>query len=183
MADTIRRVKIWDILVRLFHWSFALAITFAWLSHEWRGPGREWHEWLGYAALTLAGLRIVWGFVGTRYARFGDFLHFPMHYFRYLGQILTGHEKRYLGHNPLGGLMVVALLLLAVAAGVTGYVLSHRGMTLFGLGHRDLEHWHGLIGDAFVVLVPLHILGVVWESVRHRENLVGAMISGWKRAE
>lgn len=176
-------VLVWDILIRIFHWSFAILITLAWFSHEWRGSGRLWHEWLGYAALGLAALRIIWGLVGSKYARFTDFVHLPSHYFKYFAALLRGREKRYLGHNPIGGLMVVALLLLALGSGVSGYVLTQRGMSLFGMGHRQLEGLHGLLGNLFLIAVPLHILGVIWESFRHRENLILAMINGRKRTD
>jgi len=183
MASDAERIKVWDLFVRVFHWSFAVAIIFAWLSHEWRGGGRFLHVWFGYGALGLVGLRIVWGVIGTRHARFTDFVQTPVNDVRYLASLATGREKRYLGHNPLGGLMVIALMLATLGLGLTGYYMTQRGAALLGLGRRDLQHLHGLIGDLFVVLVPLHILGVVWESVRHRENLLTAMFTGWKRPD
>lgn len=176
-------VKVWDIFVRVFHWSFALLIVMAWLSHEWRGDARVWHQWLGYGALGLAVARIVWGFVGTKFARFGAFLHWPGQYIAYLKDLLAGRERRYLGYNPLGGLMVLALLLVAIGCSVTGYYLTQRGSVLFGLGHRAQEEAHEVLSTLFLILVPLHILGVIWESVRHKENLVKAMITGWKRRD
>lgn len=177
------QVKVWDPFIRIFHWSFALAILLAWVSHEWRGTGRTWHEWFGYGALGLAVLRIGWGFVGTHFARFTEFLHRPGHYVRYLADSFRGREMRYLGHNPLGGLMVVALLLVAIGCGVTGYYLTDRSSILLGLRHGAQEEVHEVLGNLFVILVPLHILGVIWESVRHKENLTNAMITGRKRAE
>lgn len=176
-------INVWDPLVRVFHWSFALLIIATWMTHELRGSGRTWHEWLGYGALGLAVVRIGWGFVGSKHARFGDFLHWPMHYVRYLGALLRGKERRYVGHNPLGGLMVIVLLGLALALGVSGYYLTQRGASPFGLGHRDQEALHGLLSNLFLIAVPLHILGVIWESVRHKENLARAMITGRKRPE
>ena len=178
-----KTIIVWDPFVRLFHWLFALAILLAWFSHEWRGTGRSWHEWFGYAALGLAGLRIIWGFVGPRFARFSDFLHLPGHSLRYLADTIAGREKRYIGHNPLGGLMVLALLLVALGCGVTGYYLTDRSSVFLGLGHHQQEEVHELLGNLFVLLVPLHILGVVWESVRHKENLARAMVTGRKRTE
>lgn len=174
-------IKVWDMFVRLFHWSFAVVIVLAWFTHEGRNA-RVWHEWLGYTALALVALRIVWGLVGTKYARFSEFVHHPVHYLHYLGDMIQGKERRYLGHNPLGGLMVVALIVTAIVAGVTGFYMTQRGLTLFGIGRRSMEHVHSIAADLFVILVPVHILGVIWESVRHRENLVTAMISGNKRA-
>lgn len=181
MADRIDQTKVWDIFIRLFHWSFALAVVLAWLSHEWRGTGRTWHEWFGYAALGLAALRIIWGFVGSKYARFSQFLHWPVQYFRYLHNVFTGKEARYLGHNPLGGLMIIALIVVVIATGITGYYLTDRTSILFGLGHRAQEEVHEILGNLFVILVPLHILGVIWESLRHKENLTWSMVTGWKK--
>lgn len=183
MSETQKTIKVWDIFVRVFHWTFAVAITLAWVSHEWRGVGRSWHEWLGYTALGLAILRIVWGFVGTKYARFSNFLHWPGHYVRYLGALLRGTEKRYVGHNPLGGLMIVALLITAIGTGVTGYYLTQYSAGPFGGDEEFLEELHELLSNLFLVLVPLHILGVIWESIRHKESLVKAMITGLKKAE
>lgn len=177
-----RQVTVWDPVVRIFHWTFAIAILGAWVSHEWRGSGRQWHEWLGYAALGLAIFRILWGFIGTKYARFSEFLHLPRYYLSYFFDLLKRKERRYLGHNPLGGLMVIALLLVALGTGITGHYLTDRSSVLLGLGHRAQEEVHEVLGNLFMILVPLHILGIIWESVRHKESLTKAMFTGKKRS-
>jgi cytochrome b len=168
--------QVWDPVVRVFHWSFAAAIAAAWLTHE---SGTHWHRWLGYVALTLAGLRIVWGFVGTRHARFTDFVRSPATVWRYALASLQRRETRSLGHNPLGGLMILFMLALGIGLGVTGYLMGTR--TYFGV--EWMEELHETLSNLFLIAVPLHILGVVYESVRHRENLAAAMVTGRKRAE
>lgn len=96
MLEEYRTVRVWDLFVRLLHWTFAAAMILAWLTHEWF---RGWHEWVGYTALAVALLRIGWGFVGTRYARFADFIHSPRAILTYSIASLRGREPRFLGHN------------------------------------------------------------------------------------
>jgi cytochrome b len=178
MTEPVERpttVPVWDRFVRLFHWSFAAAMIAAWLTHE---SPRGWHEWLGYAAFGLALLRIIWGFVGTRHARFSDFVSPPKATWAYLIAFLRRREQRFLGHNPLGGIMVLSLLTLAIGLGITGYLMGTRAF----FGVEWMEELHETFSNLFLLAVPLHILGVVWESVRHHENLVTAMVTGRKRA-
>jgi len=182
MSRTKEDVRVWDIGVRLFHWSFAAAITAAWLTHFIHDRTHAVHTWIGYVAVALVAGRILWGLVGTEHARFTSFIKSPLQVLRYTGQVLTGREPRHLGHNPLGALMIVALLALAIAQGVTGYVMTHRGLSLFGLAHHDLEELHGFMGNLFLIAVPVHVIGVVFASLRHKENLAKAMITGRKRA-
>jgi cytochrome b len=165
-------VRIWDPLVRVFHWSLVASFAVAWLSAE------EWddlHLWAGYAAAALVGFRLLWGIVGTRYARFGQFVRAPRAMLGYLRDIATGREARYLGHNPAGAAMIVALLLGLAGVSVTGWALTA------GAAHW-VEEVHGALSSLLLVLVGLHIAGVVLASVRHRENLVRAMFTGRKRA-
>jgi cytochrome b len=167
--------RVWDPFVRLFHWSFAAAIAAAWLTHE---SGTDWHLWLGYTALTLAVLRIMWGFVGSRHARFSDFVRSPAAILSYAVASLRRREPRSLGHNPLGGAMILFMLGLAIGLGVTGYLMTTR--MFFGVAW--MEEFHELLSNLFLIAVPLHILGVIWESIRHHENLVAAMVTGRKRS-
>jgi cytochrome b len=167
-------VKVWDPAVRLFHWSFAAAITAAWLTHE--SPGAL-HEWLGYTAAALAVLRIGWGFVGTRHARFRDFVRTPSATWAYALASLRMREPRFLGHNPLGAAMILLLLALSLGLAVTGYLMTTRAF--FGVAW--MENVHETFSNLFLLAVPLHLLGVVWESVRHHENLAKSMVTGRKR--
>jgi len=168
-------VKIWDPFVRVFHWSLVASFTVAWLSAEdWRAL----HEWAGYAAGSLIALRLLWGIVGTRYARFRQFVRSPSAVAGYVRDIVTGREARYLGHNPAGGLMIVALIAAVASVSATGWMMTTD--TFFGVDW--VEELHEALASGMLALVGLHVLGVVVASLRHRENLIAAMISGRKRA-
>jgi len=168
-------VKIWDPFVRIFHWSLVASFAVAWLSAEdWRAL----HEWAGYAAGSLIALRLLWGIVGTRYARFRQFVRSPSTVIGYVRDIVTGREARYLGHNPAGGLMIVALIAAVASVSTTGWMMSTD--TFFGIDW--VEHVHEALASGMLALVGIHVLGVVVASLRHRENLAAAMISGRKRS-
>jgi cytochrome b len=168
-------VKIWDPFVRIFHWSLVASFAVAWLSAEdWRAL----HEWAGYAAGSLIALRLLWGIVGTRYARFRQFVRSPSAVIGYVRDIVTGREARYLGHNPAGGLMIVALIAAVASVSTTGWMMTTD--TFFGVDW--VEHVHEALASGMLALVGIHVLGVVVASLRHRENLAAAMISGRKRS-
>jgi cytochrome b len=167
-------IRVWDLFTRIFHWSLVASFAIAYVSAE----EIEWlHIWAGYAAAALVAMRLVWGVIGTRYARFSQFVKSPASILRYLADIVTGREARYLGHNPAGGAMVVALLVMLVAISVTGIL-----MTMPAYAHSDvLEEVHEVAANLMLGLVALHVGGVVLASVRHHESLVRAMITGRKR--
>ena len=182
-------IKVWDPLVRLFHWLLVAGFFIAYLS------GDEWltvHVWAGYLVAGLILFRLLWGFVGPRHARFSDFVVAPAQVRAYLTDMLKGRERRYLGHNPAGGLMIVALLLGLAAISLTGlalYGVEDQAGPLAGLmaGSGEftedvLEELHEFFANLTLLLVAIHVAGVVWESLRHGENLVRAMITGRKRA-
>lgn len=168
-------MRVWDPLVRIAHWTLATSVILAWATHE--GGGRA-HIWTGYVALAVAALRIVWGFAGPSYARFAQFIRSPRATLAYAGSVLKKREPRYVGHNPLGGWMVAVLLLSVIASCLTGWLFT----TDRYWGVEWVEELHGAISNALLPLVALHLAGVVFTSLRHRENLVGAMFSGSKRA-
>jgi cytochrome b len=120
----------------------------------------------------------MWGFIGPRHARFDDFVHSPGAVFAYLRDVLFLRARRYIGHNPAGGLMIVALLVMLAATCISGYMLTTDAYW----GSKTMEEIHGALANATVVLIVLHILGVLVSSFEHRENLVKAMISGRKRS-
>jgi cytochrome b len=148
----------------------------AWLSAD---DPRWLHLWSGYSALALVILRIVWGFLGPREARFVSFVRGPAATLAYLGASMRGREERYLGHNPAGGAMVVALLLGLLALCITGWMYTTDRFW----GVDWVEDTHEALSNVLVALVLLHIGGVLLSSYRHRENLAGAMVTGNKRAE
>lgn len=169
------RVRVWDPLVRVFHWGLVLSFAVAWLS---AGHFKTLHFAAGYVAAALLAIRIVWGLFGTRYARFAQFVKTPGAVLAYLRDIATGRERRFLGHNPAGGAMIVALILSVAAQLVTGWLMTTDQF----FGTEWLEVTHELLAKVSLGLVVLHVAGVVLASLRHRENLPLAMLTGSKRA-
>ncbi len=169
-------VKVWDIGVRAFHWSLVAAFAAAWITaDEWERP----HELLGYAAVGLVVFRFAWGFVGSSNARFASFVRGPRAVIAYLADIASGRERRYLGHNPAGAAMILALLSGVAGLGATGYAMTLDAMW----GVKWIEELHEALAYAMLALVALHVAGVAIASLRHGENLVRAMITGRKRAD
>lgn len=179
--------KVWDPLVRGFHWSLVAVFTGAYLT------GEEWsagHAVAGYTVLVLVGLRLVWGLLGTDTARFTGFVPAPAEAAGYLRDLFRGRARAHRGHNPAGGAMVVFLLvfLLAVAAtGLMAYGAEGHGPwagVFAGLGPyggAPLEALHARLVDATLVLVALHIAGVFVSSRLEGESLIRAMVTGRKR--
>lgn len=167
-------VRVWDPFVRVFHWSLVTLFAIAFLT----GDEIEWlHLAAGYAIAGLVGVRIVWGFIGPRYARFRDFVQGPRAVVDFLEQSLRLEAPRYLGHNPAGGAMVIALLTLLVLLSVTGHLMTTDAFW----GSKLMEEVHEALADIALALVGLHILGVVVAGLEHGENLVKAMFTGRKR--
>ncbi len=167
--------RVWDAFVRIFHWGLVTSFAVAWLS------GDDWkslHIWAGYAAAGLIGLRLVWGLIGTRYARFSQFVRSPLVVASYLRDVATGREARYLGHNPAGGVMIVALLATLSGLCLSGWLLT----TDTFWGSELMEGTHEALANLALVLVALHIAGVVLASLRHHENLIRSMVTGRKPA-
>lgn len=169
-------VKVWDPLVRIGHWLLACSVLSAWLTRHSAGP---WHEWLGYAALVIVGVRLVWGWRGSRHARFAEFLISPRSTLAYAGAMLRRCEPRSLGHNPLGGWMIVALLINVTLVGASGWLYT----TDRYWGVEWVETLHDQLANILFVLIGLHVAGVLYASLHHRENLIAAMLHGRKRAE
>lgn len=167
-------VRVWDRVVRSFHWTLVLSFVAAWLTSH---SSENIHHWAGYAAAGLVAMRLVWGVLGTRYARFSQFVRDPATVLRYLSAILSSREARYIGHNPAGGAMVIVLIAAMGSTALTGWLMTTD--TYFGVAW--VEAAHSLAAHGLLLLVFLHIGGVVLASLRHRENLVRAMITGRKR--
>jgi cytochrome b len=172
LAEPTVKVKVWDIGVRLFHWAMVTSVASAYFLAE----NRPLHRRLGYMVIALIGFRVVWGLIGGHHARFRNFVPGPRKFFRYINDMSFGREARYLGHNPAGAAMIVALLCMLSAVGATGYML---GMDAY-FGVEWVEDVHKLLVNGLLVLIFLHVCGVVVSSRRHRENLVMAMITGQK---
>jgi cytochrome b len=166
------KVLVWDLPVRVFHWLLAASFAGAWLTAE-HERWRLLHVTLGCTVLALVVLRLVWGVVGTRHARFGAFVRGPGEALRYLGGLVRGKPQHYLGHNPAGGLAIVALLALAVTGAGTG-------LATYTLGDA-YEDIHEVLANLMLAVVGVHVAAVVVSGWLHRENLVTAMFSGRKR--
>ena len=192
----VAEVRVWDPFVRIFHWLLATVVLVDWFMDEplWM------HTWLGYLAAGLVILRIVWGFIGPENAQFINFVRGPRLVFEYVAGLVRFSSRRYLGHSPAGGAMIVALLVMISATIVTGManLAADRGEgPLAGAiskverpiipGQRRprllMKQVHETVANITLVLVVLHVLGVALGSFAHRENLVRAMITGRKRAE
>lgn len=172
-------IRVWDLLLRALHWLLAASVITAWASGHWQS-GRwfdEIHHTAGYVAGGVVISRLIWGFVGTRYARFVQFVRSLRATLQYARQVVQGSERRHIGHNPLGAYMVVALLLTVAASSLTGFLYTTEWLW----GYEWLENLHAALGWLIAILVPCHLAGVALSSRRHRENLVAAMINGRKR--
>ncbi len=167
-------IKVWDPFVRVFHWSLVAVYAAAWITAD------EWdraHEIAGYAILVLVGLRIIWGLVGSRHALFSDFIYKPATVIRYLKDVVLMRARRFVGHNPVGGVMVLAMIFSLVAVSATGVM-----MTLDTLwGKAWVEDLHEVAANLTLGLVFMHITGVLIASIQHRENLIRSMFTGLKR--
>jgi cytochrome b len=202
-------ITVWDPLVRVFHWSLVAAFTIAFVTEdEWQSL----HVWAGYIVAALIAFRLVWGFVGPQHARFTDFVFSPAAIIAYLKDMVALRARRYVGHNPAGGAMVLALLLSLAATTLSGmqlYAVEENAGPFAqielqqlspiataqadddeeghdGAGHKEGGVWkeiHEFFANFTLLLVVLHISGVVVSSLAHGENLPRAMVTGKKRQE
>jgi cytochrome b len=170
--EPVHRIRVWDVGVRLFHWSLVFMVAATYIFAE----ERALHRWLGYTVVALIGFRLIWGIVGTKHARFTSFVPGPRQFFGYLRDMARGREDRYLGHNPAGAAMILALLVTLVAVGTTGYMMGTDAY----FGEEWVEDAHKVLVNLLLVLVVSHVAGVVFSSMRHRENLVASMVTGKK---
>ena len=184
------QVRVWDPLVRVFHWTLALAFVTAWITED------DWldlHVPAGYTVLGLLLFRIVWGVIGTRHARFTDFVRSPATTLAYLRDVMAVRARRYLGHNPAGGAMVIALLAslaITTLSGLALYGYKEFSGPLADLLYSapdwlgdPLEDIHEFSANFTLLLILLHLAGVALTSLQHRENLVRSMFTGYKRQE
>ena len=166
-------VPVWDRFVRLFHWSMVSLVAIAFLTTD---DARWLHELAGYAVLALIAARLIWGVVGTHHALFISFIAGPRAVLRYLRLLRDGRAPRYLGHNPAGGAMIAALLVLLVIVSGSGWLSETDAY--FGVPWVD--HLHHYSAHLLLALVGLHLAGVIVSSWLHRENLVLPMLTGRK---
>lgn len=170
-----QRILVWDLPTRVFHWLLVFSFAGAFLTAE-SERYRDIHVVLGYTLLGLLAFRLLWGVVGSRYARFRSFLFTPGEIVTYALSLLKGRPAHYVGHNPVGSVAIWLLLALGISAGVSGVVLFQD------LGGDAVEELHELLANAMLLVVVIHLAGVIVSSLLHRENLVRAMITGYKPA-
>ncbi len=197
-------IPVWDIFVRVFHWSLVLAFTIAYLTED---DFESLHVYAGYTVLGLISFRILWGFIGTHYARFSNFIYPISEIKNYLSSLTTNKPKHYLGHNPAGGVMIIALLVSLFATTISGLKvygveghgpLANNGVEVSIISearahgdednegkheNEEEEFWeeiHEFFANFTLLLVFVHIAGVVVASRIHGENLVRAMVTGKK---
>lgn len=173
-AHNRRLVTVWPFAIRVFHWALVAAVAEAWLEAD---GSRHLHELAGYSAGGLILFRLYLGIFGSRYSRFSQFVKGPRATASYVSDIATGRERRYLGHNPAGAAMIVALLLSVAGVAITGYMQTTSAFW----GVEWVEEAHKFLGNAIPLLVILHVGGVILASIRHRENLALSMVDGLKR--
>lgn len=170
-----RKILVWDLPVRLFHWTLAAAFVGAYVlaeSERWRLV----HVTLGYTVMALVLFRLVWGFIGTRYARFASFAYGPGAALRYVADLARRRPAHFIGHNPAGSWAVYLMLALAVGTGVSGWLQYND------IGGEAFEEIHEVLGNAWLVVVLIHVAGVIASSLAHRENLARTMVTGMKEA-
>jgi cytochrome b len=181
------KVAAWDLPTRLFHWLLVVLIACAYISYEFGDVQMKWHMWNGYAILTLCVYRLLWGVLGSSTARFSHFIKGPRAIFGYIHSLRTGQPQKYLGHNPVGALMVMALLVMILVQGTMGlftsddifvegplvFLASSDWVTLAGSIHR-LGFW------VIVSFVGLHVLAALFYLLIKKENLIRAMVTGKK---
>lgn len=167
------KILVWDAPVRVFHWLLVLSFFGAYLTAE----SERWrlvHVSLGYTMGGLMAFRILWGLMGTRYARFGSFVRGPSAVMRYLRGLVAGRPEHHVGHNPAGAVAIVLLILFSIAVVATGWALYND------VGGKLVEELHEGAANFMLAIVGLHVAGVAVASWLHRENLVRSMVTGKK---
>jgi cytochrome b len=169
--------RVWDLVVRVCHWGIALGFVLAYLTHEGSHPWHSAHNNIGLAVLALLAIRLIWACVSpNRYARFSQFVKSPMCVWRYTRSLFQHQAPRYLGHNPLGGYMVLALWASLGVCTLTGWL----GTTDRYWGLAWVNECHELSAQALLFLIPIHLLGVLHGVWVQREPLLAAMWHGKK---
>lgn len=190
MSNSTNSVKVWDPFVRLFHWTLVLSFFIAYITEE---DFLVIHSFAGYTVLALLLLRIVWGLIGTRHARFSDFTYSPQTIKTFIKDTLYLRAKRYLGHNPAGGAMILLMIISLLITTVTGLAIygieEQAGPLASWYTYKDslwgdvFEETHEFFANFTLLLVFIHVAGVILESFIHKENLVKSMVDGKKRSD
>lgn len=182
-------IKVWDPLVRIFHWSLVASFFYTYFTQF---DVLELHTYVGYLMCGLLLFRVFWGYSGTRYARFANYVKPPRVIVAYLRTIFNGTSKRFIGHNPAGGAMIISLLSVVALICISGLLLhgleGGAGPLAFihGQVSTRVDDWveeiHSILSHLAIAMVALHVTGVIVSSLLHRENLIKAMVFGKKRS-
>lgn len=183
--NTPNTIKVWDPLIRIFHWSLVVSFLLAYITED------DWmnlHVATGYMVAMLVGFRIVWGLIGTRYARFSQFVKSPSQVLAYLKKMLMFNVPHYMGHNPAAAAMIISLLVSIILVSITGMAIIAAegqgplaGTILAGLNTKWMEEIHEFFANFTLLLVVFHVAGVVFSSFLEGDNLVRAMLTGHKK--
>ncbi len=176
METTTTQIRVWDAPTRVFHWLLVFSFAGAYLTSE----SERWslvHITLGYTLGGLIAFRLIWGFVGTRYARFTSFVKGPSEVLQYAKSMATLKPKHFVGHNPLGAVAIVLLIVSGIAIVVTGYAVFNE------IGGEWVAELHEIASHIMLILVGIHIVGVIAASWLHKENLARAMVNGFKQGK
>src|SRR5450631_689438 len=174
-SDEQGSIRIWDPVVRLFHWTVVAGCAINLINEE----GNKFHRAVGYVVAAAVAMRVLWGFVGAGHARFTDFVPTAAALVGYLRRLFSRTEPRYIGHNPAGSVMILALLGSLIAVSITGWMM---GLDRF-FGNEAVEELHETFAMTIVILAGIHVAAAIFGSIRHRENLIKAMFTGRKRGE
>ena len=184
-ANTTDTIKVWDPLLRTFHWSLVLFFSIAYITED------DWtslHVVSGYTVTMLIAFRLLWGLIGPRYARFSQFIKSPAEVLTYIGKMLSLKVPHYLGHNPAAAAMILSLLLSIIMVCFTGMIIiAAEGQgplanTFFSAMNAEwMEEIHEFFANFTLLLVILHVIGVLFSSILERQNLARAMITGLKK--
>ena len=171
-----QKILVWDAPTRVFHWVQALCFLGAYLTSD-SEKTRDIHVALGYILFGLIVFRLLWGFMGTRYAKFSSFAYGPSKIISYLLSLFKGKADHFVGHNPVGSVAIWLLLSGGLTLGVTGVMLLQDDVA------DIVEDIHGYATNAMLIVIAIHLIGVFASSFLHKENLVRAMITGFKPGE
>ncbi len=172
-STSVRTVHVWDRFIRVFHWSLVACVLTNFFVID---DGETLHQWLGYAASVLVLARIVWGFIGPRHARFSDFFPTPTKIRKHLADLRSGANGLHDGHNPVGALVMLAMLAVVLSLGLTGYMQT----TDTFWGQKWLQELHEMLASTLIAFAGLHAAAAIVMSRIERTNLIAAMITGVK---
>ncbi len=174
-TDSVRRILVWDIPTRVFHWTLVLCFAIAYLTSE-SERWQLWHVSAGYLFGALLLFRLIWGVIGTRYARFTNFIRGPKSVMVYVRSLLTRHPQHTVGHNPAGAWAILGMLVLGLLTVLTGWASFNEYGDWIGELHEGIV-------NVLLFLIVIHVGGVIVSSFLHRENLVRSMVNGHKQGQ